>query len=137
MRVIGFNFTKTSVEKLNEEAADVKIKTSMDILGVKEIKSSLLKTKEEILEVEFEYIVDYTPGFAKAEIKGRLLLSADPKITKEILKQWKKKKMPPEVRANIMNVILRKSTLKALEMEDELNLPLHIPMPSFRRGSEQ
>jgi hypothetical protein len=29
----------------------------------------------------------------------------------------------------MFNIVLKKSTIKALELEDELNLPYHIPIP--------
>jgi len=80
--------------------------------------------------------VDYSPGFAKGELEGKILIAVDPKIAKEILKQWKKKKMPEDFRLLLFNVILKKSSLKALYLEEELNLPLHMPMPSFKKENK-
>ena len=137
MRVIGFNFTKISIEKLKEITEIPKVKTEINIFEIKGVKSTILKTKEEIIEAKFEYIVNYEPESAKINIEGRTLLSVDPKIAKDILKQWKKKKMPEEFRMLLFNVILRKSALKALPLEDELNLPLHTPLPSLRRTKEK
>lgn len=136
MRIIGFNFTKISIEKLKEAAElkeQLKINTKIDVPELTEVKSHILKTKEEIVGVKFTYGVDYDPGFAKVELEGRTLVAADPKIVKEILKQWKKKKMPEDFRIFLFNIILKKSSLKALHLEEELNLPLHMPMPSFKK----
>jgi len=137
MRVIGFNFTKISIEKLKEITEVPKVKTEINIPEIKGVKSTILKTKEEIIEAKFEYIVNYEPESAKVNIEGRALLSVDPKIAKDILKQWKKKKMPEEFRMLLFNVVMRKSALKALLLEDELNLPLHTPLPSLRRTKEK
>ena len=137
MRVIGFNFTKISIEKLKEITEIPKIKTEINIPEIKGIKSTILKTKEEIIEAKFEYNVNYEPEAAKINIEGRALLSVDPKIAKDILNQWKKKKMPEEFRMLLFNVVLRKSSLKALLLEDELNLPLHTPLPSLRKTKEK
>ncbi len=137
MRVIGFNFTKISIEKLKEITEIPKVKTEINIPEIKGVKSIVLKTKEEIIEAKFEYIVNYEPESAKINIEGRALLSVDPKIARDILKQWKKKKMPEEFRMLLFNVVLRKSALKALLLEDELNLPLHTPLPSLRRAKEK
>jgi len=136
MRVIGFNFTKISIERLKdilEPSEQLKIGTQIDIPELKDVKSDILKTKEEILTAKFVYGVNYDPGFAKIELEGRILISLDPKIAKEVLKQWKKKKMPEDFRIFLFNVILKKSSLKALDLEEELNLPLHMPMPSFKK----
>lgn len=137
MRVIGFNFTKISIEKLKEITEIPKVKTEINIPEIKGVKSTILKTKEEIIEAKFEYIVNYEPESAKVNIEGRALLSVDPKVAKDILKQWKKKKMPEEFRMLLFNVVMRKSALKALILEDELNLPLHTPLPSLRRTKEK
>lgn len=137
MRVIGFNFTKISIEKFKEITEIPKVKTEINIPEIKGVKSTILKTKEEIIEAKFEYIVNYEPESAKVNIEGRALLSVDPKVAKDILKQWKKKKMPEEFRILLFNVVMRKSALKALILEDELNLPLHTPLPSLRRTKEK
>ena len=133
MKVIGFNFSKISIEKLKGSAENLKINTEIEVPEIKEIKSNILKTKEELIEAKFAYIVKYEPGFAKVELEGRALLAVEPKIAKDVLKQWKKKKLPEDFRILLFNVIMKKSALKALNLEDELNLPLHTPMPSLRK----
>ena len=135
MRVIGFNFTKISIERLTDAGpeGELKISTQMDVPEIKELKSDVLKTKEEILAAKFTYEVDYTPNFAKIKFEGKILLALEPKIAKDVLKQWKKKEMPEDFRILLFNVILKKSSIKALDLEEELNLPLHIPMPSFKK----
>lgn len=136
MRIIGFNFTKISTEKLKEASElkeQLKISTQIDVPELTEVKPHILKTKEELVGAKFTYRVNYDPGFAKVELEGRILIAIEPKIAKEILKQWKKKKMPEDFRLFLFNVILKKSSLKALHLEEELNLPLHMPMPSFKK----
>ncbi len=136
MRIIGFNFTKISIEKLKESSElkeQLKINTQIDVPELTEVKSHILKTKEEIIGAKFTYGVNYDPGFAKIELEGRILVAVEPKVAKEIFKQWKKKKMPEDFRLLLFNVVLKKSSLKALHLEEELNLPLHMPMPSFKK----
>ena len=136
MKVIGFNFTKINIERLKdtlEPSEQLKISTQIDVPELKDVKSDILKTKEEILAAKFVYGVNYDPGFAKVELEGKILMALDSKTAKEVLKQWKKKKMPDDFRILLFNVILKKSSLKALDLEEELNLPLHMPMPSFKK----
>src|SRR3990167_2837607 len=120
MRVIGFNFTKLSAEKLKESGENIKINTEMDVSEISEAKLPLLKTKEGILEAKFIYKVNYDPGMARVVIEGKVLISMEEKNAEEILKGWKKKSLPEEFRMQLFNIILKKSTLKALGFCDEL-----------------
>ena len=136
MKVLGFNFDNLSVEKLKARPENLKINTSIDISEIKEMKNEVLKTKEEILQATFVYSVKYEPGFAAVELRGSILLSLDEKLAKDVLKEWKKKKMPEGFRTTLFNIILRKATVRSLQLEDELNLPLHMPLPTIRPGSQ-
>lgn len=136
MKVVGFNFTKISVEKLKESISDLKIKTGIEVPEINQVKANILKGKEELIEVKFTYNVNYTPDIAKIELEGGIVFSLEPKLAKEVLKDWKKKKVNEDFKIGLFNIISRKSSLKALELEDELNLPLHIPMPSFKRAQD-
>jgi len=138
MKAIGFNFTKLNVSKTGElkNIENINIETKMDVLDLKEVKANLLNTKEEVIGVDFEYIVDYKPEFAKVNINGKVLLTLEPKMAKEVIKGWKDKNLPEDFRIFLFNIILRKSTLKALQLEEELNLPLHVPMPSFKKETK-
>ena len=132
MKVIGFNFHKVSIEKLKDRGENLNIKTNIDISEIKKVESDILKTKEELIEAKFSYGIDYEPGYAKIDLKGRVLLSLDGNQAKEVLKEWKKKQMPEKFRIFLFNVIIRKASLKSLNLEDELNLPLHLPIPTLK-----
>ena len=134
MKVIGFNFTKLSAERLKETVEDIKINTELDFPEIKETKSPFLKIKEELLEAKFEYKVNYEPGLAKVVIQGKVLFSVDEKTANEVLKQCKKKNLPEDFRILLVNVVMRKSALKALTLCDELNLPVHVPLPTLRKN---
>lgn len=126
---MGFNFTKINIEKFSDNFQNLKINTSIDISEIKELKTDVFKTKEELLGIKFTFNIFYEPDIAKAEFAGNIIISVDSKTAKEILKKWKDKKMPEDFRITLFNVIFRKSNLKALELEDELNLPIHLPLP--------
>jgi len=137
MRVIGFNFDKISIEKLKDRPDKLNIKTNIDVSEIKQIKSDLLKTKEELVEAKFSYTVKYEPGYANIDLKGKALLSLEEKQAKEVMKEWKKKQMPEEFRTVLLNIIMRKSSLRSLHLEDELNLPLHLPFPTLQPQKEK
>ena len=137
MRIAGFNFKKISVEKTGEKAGDLKINTKVDVPHIEILKPDFVRTKDELLQIDFEYVVNYEPNFAKIELIGNVIVALDPKDAKEIVKHWKDKEMSEELRISLFNVILRKSNIKALELEDEMNLPLHIPFPPLKINNKK
>ncbi|MBU1129676.1 MAG: hypothetical protein KJ949_03540 [Nanoarchaeota archaeon] len=137
MKIMGFNFTKINVEKFLDRVDDLKLTTNINIEDLKEIKTASFKIKEDIIVVKFTYAINYEPKFAKIEMAGNIILGVEQKLTKEVIKQWKDKKTPEEFRTVLFNAILRKTNLKALQLEEEMNLPLHMPMPSLKPQEKQ
>jgi len=137
MRLVGFSFTKISIEKFKDTAEEVKFNTKIDISSIEPLKSDLIKVKDEPLKIDFIYSVLYEPGYAKLELAGTMILSIEPRIARDILKGWKDKEMSEEFRIFMFNIILRKSNIKSLELEDELNLPPHIPLPVLNKENIQ
>lgn len=129
MRLVGFDFKKISIERFKDQAEDLKFNTKVDITSMDTIKSDIFKSREELLKVEFLYSVMYEPEFAKIEMTGDIILAIEPKIAREVLKGWKDKQTSEEFRIFMFNIILKKANIKALELEDELGIPLHIPLP--------
>ena len=132
MKIIGFNFNKISIERLSENLKNIKINSNIDIKNVNKLDQELFHTKEEIIEVKFGYEVDYSPKIAKISLSGNIILLIDSKTSKKFIKEWKNKKIPEEYKLTIFNVIMKKSNLKAIQLEDEMNLPLHISLPSIK-----
>jgi len=137
MRVIGFNFTKVDIERLSEPKEGVKIQTSVDVTDIKEVKANPLKSKDDLLEVNFSYVVKYEPKVAEVTIKGTALVSLSQKDSKDILKGWKSKEIPEQFKFYILNLVMRKAGLRAAALEDEFGLPLHIPLPTLRKPQEK
>ena len=133
MKLLGFNFTKINVEKEKDSFTDLKISNSIDVSSIEEVKQEILKSKEDVLAIKFKYSVLYNPKIAKVELEGNILLSVEPSMTKEVLKKWKDKETPEEFRMPLFNIILRKAGVQALELEDGMNLPLHMQMPLLRK----
>ncbi len=133
MRAIGFSFDKINVERLSDKVENLKINTKIDISDITDVKSTFLKTKEEIIKVKFTYNINYDPEFAKIELEGNVLFALDSQKAKVFVNKWKKKTIPEDFKFTLFNIILRKSNLKALQLEDEMNLPLHISLPSLKK----
>lgn len=131
MRVIGFGFTKINAEKLSDTAKDLKLNTNIDISNIEEVKSEIVSSKESLLGVKFAFNLDYEPNFARVELKGSFLVELEKDKAKEILKQWQDKALNEDYQITLLNLILRKSHVRAIQLEEELGIPFHFQPPSL------
>lgn len=128
MQVIGFNFEKISAERKKTPEGKVEIKSNINIKSITPDKIELIKDKD-VLKFSFDFAIEYSPEIAKINFDGSVLVIAEKAKAKDILKKWKTKKISDEIRLPLYNMILTKSNLKALQLEEELGLPTHVPMP--------
>jgi len=129
MKILGMNITKISGERKNIIKGKIDVKQNIDIKDIE--KQDIAISDKPGLKVEFEYSIKYEPKVADVEIKGSILVLDDKNESKDILKDWKKKKINPIFKIPVYNYIIEKVSLKAINMEDELALPLHQPFPKI------
>ncbi len=129
IKLLGFGFTKINVEKNPEFKGKLDVKTNVKMNEVDKQKVDFLKS--EALKINFTFTISYGE-LGNVELTGDLGLLLDSKTMKETLKQWKKKSLPDDVRRAIINLVFQKATLKALSLEEEIGLPLHMPMPRLQ-----
>lgn len=130
MKIIGFSLTKISIEKKENKKGNVSVKNSLDVENISEEEVPI--SNKPALKIDFFYIIDYEPNVAKVEIKGSVITIDEKEESKDILKEWKSKKTyTHESKLGLFNFILSKCNLKALLLEEELDLPLHIPFPKL------
>lgn len=132
MAIIGFNLSKVLAERKDIFPAKLEVSSKIDIIDIKKEKLEISKGKD-VLKVDYSFLVLYNPNnLAKIEIMGHVLVMEDSKKVEEALKDWKKKKIDPLLRQQVYNTILRKCNLKALSLEEEMNIPTHFQMPQIR-----
>jgi len=134
MPFIGFNFDKISAErKVDEVKGNINVKHSFNIKDVREEKINLDK-RQDVLKFTFDFSLNYEPGLGNIKIEGHLLYIDEQKKMNEMVKGWKKeKKISPEIIQGLFNTIITRSNIKALQLEQDLNLPPHLPMPKLAR----
>jgi hypothetical protein len=130
VQMIGFNLRKISINREENIDKKIEVKYNISIKDVKKIKFDIVNSKE-TFSFNFLFTINYEPKLAKIEFEGNILVLVEPKEAKDILKSWKKKKIPDTIRLLVFNVILVKCSIKALELEDDLNLPYHVPVPKL------
>lgn len=137
MKVIGFNIDEISGKK-NHDFKRYTINTDVTFNNVEKSKLDVLKDGE-TLKVGFKFLVNYKDAENKSEetkneisILGSLLIMVDKELSKEFLKSWKNKEIPKDKIVGLYNFVLRKCSVRALQLEEDLNLQPHIPFPQVR-----
>ena len=131
MRIIGFNLTKILAERQEEDGQGIRVDQNIDIKDIKEEKIPI--TNNKALKIKFTLTVTYSKDFGKIEFEGSIMTLPDEGEFKSIMDSWKDKKIPENMRLGIFNFIMNKCNVKALHLEDEMGMPLHIPMPRLSK----
>jgi len=135
MPIMGFNFTKITAERKSFTKAKIEVKSNIKVEDVKEEKLPLAKD-ENGLRFDFSFVLTYEPKIGEISFTGNILYVDSENKIKKVLKEWKKnKKIPPELNTPIINTILYRCNLKAIELSQEVNLPPQIQMPRIKPQS--
>lgn len=136
MSIIATNF-QSIVAKREPKMGKVSIKNNLSIKDVLKMNMNLGTVKQEGLRFMFRYESNYEPGVGKIEIEGDVLYMETSDRCKELLEQWKAKKLDQKVMAEVMTTALRKSSVKALNLSQDLNLPPAIKLPKAVANTKQ
>lgn len=133
MQIIGFNFEKIAAERKQSKkpVANIEVSSNINITSITQEEIDLAKEKH-ALKFDFDFSINYKPDLANISFNGFILLLVEKDDAKEILKKWKNKKIEDKIRIPIFNTVLTKCNLKALQLEEELNLPTHVPLPKIQ-----
>ena len=130
MAILGFSLNKMSIEKKKPAEGAVNIKTNVKFVGIKEVKDIAEIAKDRTaLNFEFEFSIKYEPGVAEVSFAGFVLNIEKKEDAEKILKDWKNKKIDTDLRLKLTNTIWVKCNIKAFFLEEEIGLPIHIPLP--------
>jgi hypothetical protein len=146
MNILGFNLTKISANRNSKILQNPMMNTNIEFTDVVKEEIEMLKENDAV-KISFKFSVDYADAKdkekknpeieGKIEFEGIIILSAEKEEAKEIFKLWKKKQIPEGIRIPLFNVILRKCSPKALDMEDQIGLPLHLPFPQIQPSNKE
>lgn len=135
MAIVGFSFSKILVEKKEKAPLKTEIKSKIHITNISKDDVKLVQGKD-VLRFGFEFGIEYLPNLAKIEFEGHLLLVAEPKEADEIIKKWKAgNKLDDDIRLRVYNTIFNKCNVKAFELEEDFNLPLHLRLPQIAKDA--
>ncbi|NCO11852.1 hypothetical protein CO038_03635 [Candidatus Pacearchaeota archaeon CG_4_9_14_0_2_um_filter_39_13] len=139
IQILGFSFSKISAEKFDSNLPkgpkQRKITTNIKFTEIEKENFALIN--EETIRVSFNFSVVYEPKHAEITFNGTIMLRMDKEDSKRVMKEWKKRKILPEIQIPLFNIVLNKCTVRALQLEEELNLPTHMPLPRISKNQVQ
>ncbi len=142
MKIIGFSIEEI-LAKRPFEIPKAGITTDIVFTNIDKAKLDVLK-EEECLKGSFKFSVVYKDASNKESkdnneiaLSGSILLMVTKEESKEFIKLWKSKQIPKDKIIPIYNYILKKCSVKALQLEEELNLQPHIPFPKLTPQNTQ
>ena len=128
MPIVGFGFDKINGER-KEFIKKVKIENKINVTSLKESKLMIGKEEKAALKAVFEFNVDYESA-GKLQMIGHVVYFDTDEVIKDLLEKWKKdEKIPVDFGTLVYNFIISKCSIKALQLEEDLGLPLHISFP--------
>lgn len=127
MKIIGFGIKRILGEKNIVHNVKLSINQNINIKDV--YKEKLDIAGEEAIGVNFIFSIIYSENLGKVEVEGNLIILPEKEELKEFSKSLKEKSIPDKFKPIIFNFIMNKCNIKALSIEDEINLPYHVPMP--------
>jgi hypothetical protein len=135
MKIIGFSITSILAERKEELKGQVNINSNLNVDKITEEKLPFMPQAG--IKFEYVYSIDYLPNIASVKIKGTVLALIEEKTTDDVIKNWNKKDFDSTLKLNLYNFILSKCNLKAINLEDDLTLPSHIPFPQLSTKTDE
>ncbi|MGV8151830.1 MAG: hypothetical protein ACP5OG_02020 [Candidatus Nanoarchaeia archaeon] len=134
MKIIGFNLSKIAIERSQKPLEKLNINYDVKIGEI--AKESIPFSKDEAYKLDFSFTINYNKGeFAKVDFNGSLIIIVDKEEARDFSKFSRDKQLPEQAKMPIFNFIMNKCNIKAIQLEDDLGLPLHIQMP--RLGKQE
>jgi len=129
MAIVGFAFTHLHAERTKKLSPKDQIKSELKITNV-DFEELPVGKAEETVKFEFDFNIIYGAQTGQTLLKGYVLNVDTPPVTKQIIDNWKnKKKIEPDLMGKVLNMILFKSNIMALNLGQDVNLPPHFKLP--------
>jgi hypothetical protein len=134
IQVLGFNYTKLSAERYPDFKGKLEINPNINIASIEKHELNLIK--QDAVKIVFSFGIKYK-DLADINLQGDIILRTDAKTQKEIIKGWKDKNLDQEIQTMILNLIMQKASIRAIELEEEMGLPIHIKIPRLEVSKKE
>ena len=135
MPIIGMTMDSIHATKKEDIAGAVKVNSNMNITDVKEQDLPALSCKGLSINYDFSiiYITEKSKSAAEIKMDGGVIYMGDD--AEKVMKDWKKdKKLPDDLKMQVVRLVSEKCSKKAIMLSDDLQLP---PPPLLLTGAGQ
>jgi hypothetical protein len=123
IKLIQSKIIEIKAERNPDFSGKLKLTTQLKIRSIKQ-----LDNHKDILKIHYALIIDYA-DLGKILISGIVLIKSNETNIKNILQEYENKNNDKLI--DVINVILQKTSIKALQIEEELGLPPHMQLPNL------
>ena len=129
MKIVASSIRSINAKRKAPLIKDLKAESGIDIQKVEKTDTRL--SEKQGIKFDYKLTIAYEPKIAEIVIEGSVLTLDENDEGTQVLKDWKKKNLNPVLRTSLFNFILDNQTLKTLQIEEDLNLPKHVPFPKL------
>jgi hypothetical protein len=123
IKLIGSKFSKVEASRNPDFSGKAAMSNDIKIISIDRVKEA-----KDTLKIKYSYKVDYAEiGYVLLE--GFLFIASDSKIIKNVLSTFEDKDFESQEQLAVTNLIVQKASVKAIQLEDEFGLPIHIRIP--------
>ncbi|MGC1122520.1 MAG: hypothetical protein WBA22_15640 [Candidatus Methanofastidiosia archaeon] len=140
MPVIGIRMDKLEAERKENVRIEGQMRISPNprILQMQETQIPGPTGKANILEIQFEYAVNYDPPVGDIKVIGTIMFQEAENIRKQLLDIWKEnRQIHPEMGREIIYRMTHHAFLVMMNLARELNLPSPLPLRIQTQGEGQ
>lgn len=132
--IVGFSLNKINVERKKEVVGKLNVSNNISIKNVSDNKITIGTSSQSGINFEFTFESKYEPATAEMYMEGSVLYMTEEADAKKIMASWKKdKKLDPALMEAILNHVLGKCNLEALNLARDVNLPPPFPLPKVKQ----
>jgi hypothetical protein len=136
MRYVGFTLSKIEGEKSEESPkGNITVNSNFNLGEVKKEGDLTKDSKQDIFSFSFVYAISYEE-VAKLSFKGKVYIEIEDKSLVKDLEKSGSKFTDDELRKFILDLVLARTHVESLHLEERLNLPFHIQSPRVSFGKE-
>ena len=125
IKLIGSKFTRLEASRNPDFSGKVSMTNEIKILSIDFVKES-----KENVKMNYSYKIEYS-GLGHVYLEGSLFMTSDPKTLKNIVKTFEDKDFESTEQIAVTNLIVQKASIKAMQLEDEFGLPVHVRIPAI------
>ncbi len=127
MNIFNIDFTKIQAEKQNVPQGDINVNNGINIQSIDEANMAVAEGKT-ALNLSFEFKAAFQPDIGSVELEGNATLLADDDEAQDIIDHWDENEAVPQEHGDqIINALMKKSSVQSILLSREVGLPSPLP----------